>query len=118
MRAPLVALAVVLCGAPLAANWPQWRGPAGLGVSAAPDPPTTWSATRNIAWRAALRGLGSSSPIDFVSRTGETIVVKADRTPDVVARNDLGERLVASPAISGGRIFLRSDGTLWAVGSK
>ena len=63
MRAPLVALAVVLCGAPLAANWPQWRGPAGLGVSAAPDPPTTWSATRNVAWRAALRGLGSSSPI-------------------------------------------------------
>jgi PQQ-like domain len=35
---------------------------------------------------------------------------------DVLARNDLGERLIASPAISGGRIFLRSDGTLFAVG--
>ncbi|MGH7554338.1 MAG: hypothetical protein ACREMQ_15140, partial [Longimicrobiales bacterium] len=63
MRIALGALFVLLAGAPIAANWPQWRGPSGLGVSAESGLPTTWSAGENIAWRAALRGLGSSSPI-------------------------------------------------------
>ena len=63
MRNALVALTVLLAGVPLAANWPQWRGPAGLGVSAESGLPTTWSARENVAWSAELRGLGSSSPI-------------------------------------------------------
>jgi outer membrane protein assembly factor BamB len=63
MRAALVALQILLAAAPIAANWPQWRGPSGLGVSAESGLPTTWSARENIAWSAALRGLGSSSPI-------------------------------------------------------
>jgi len=41
----------------------------------------------------------------------------AGRTPEVLATNDLGERFLASPAIAQGRIFLRSDGTLFAVGA-
>jgi hypothetical protein len=52
-----------------------------------------------------------------VSETGTTFVLRAGRTPEVLAENDLDERLIASPAISGGRIFLRSDRTLFAVGS-
>jgi hypothetical protein len=52
----------------------------------------------------------------MASETGETFVLRAGREPRVLARNDLGERLIASPAISGGRIFLRSDGGLFAVG--
>jgi outer membrane protein assembly factor BamB len=63
MRMTLVTMAVLLAGAPMAANWPQWRGPSGLGVSAESGLPTTWSERDNIAWSAALRGLGSSSPI-------------------------------------------------------
>jgi hypothetical protein len=34
MRGALVAFIVLLGGAPMAANWPQWRGPSGHGVSA------------------------------------------------------------------------------------
>ena len=63
MRIALVILLGVLAAAPLAANWPQWRGPSGLGVSADSGLPTTWSERENIAWSAALRGLGSSSPV-------------------------------------------------------
>ena len=33
-------------GAAMAANWPQWRGPSGLGVSAESDLPTAWSSAR------------------------------------------------------------------------
>jgi hypothetical protein len=43
-------------------------------------------------------------------------VLRAGRTPEILARNDLGERLIASPAISNGRLFLRSDRTLFAIG--
>src|SRR5688572_31765401 len=63
MRIALVAVGVLLAAAPMAANWPQWRGPSGLGVSAESGLPTTWSARENVAWSAELRGLGSSSPI-------------------------------------------------------
>jgi outer membrane protein assembly factor BamB len=50
------------------------------------------------------------------AETGETFVLRARRKPEVLARNDLGERFIASPAISSGRLFLRSDGKLFAVG--
>jgi outer membrane protein assembly factor BamB len=63
MRMAFVTLAVLFAGAPLAANWPQWRGPSGLGLSGESGLPTTWSARENVAWSAALAGLGSSSPI-------------------------------------------------------
>ena len=46
-----------------AADWPQFRGPHGLGVSAQGKPPVTWSPTENIAWKVALPGPGTSSPI-------------------------------------------------------
>jgi hypothetical protein len=52
----------------------------------------------------------------MLSETGETFVLRAGRKPEVLARNDLGERFIASPAISQGRLFLRSDRTLFAVG--
>jgi outer membrane protein assembly factor BamB len=75
-------------------------------------------------WQARLDGVFFASPVGadgkvyFVSETGETIVVRAGRTPEILARNDLGERLVASPAIAGGRIFLRSDARLFAIGKR
>jgi hypothetical protein len=52
----------------------------------------------------------------FLSETGETMVLSTIG-PSIVARNDLGERALASPAIAGGRIFIRTDGHLFAVGS-
>jgi outer membrane protein assembly factor BamB len=44
-------------------NWPQFRGPGGLGISDAKNLPTTWSETENVAWKTAMPGYGSSSPI-------------------------------------------------------
>jgi outer membrane protein assembly factor BamB len=73
-------------------------------------------------WQERVDGLFSASPVAgdgkiyFVSETGEVIVLRAGREPHVIARNDLGERLMASPAISNGQIFLRSDGSLFAIG--
>lgn len=79
--------------------------------------------TGERVWQTRLNGVFFASPVAgdgkvyFVSQTGETIVVKAGRVPSILARNDLGERLVASPAISRGQIFLRSDARLFAIGT-
>jgi outer membrane protein assembly factor BamB len=78
--------------------------------------------TGERVWRHRLGGVFFASPVAgdgkvyFVSETGETYVLKAGRTPEILATNDLGERFLASPAIAQGRIFLRSDRTLFAVG--
>ncbi len=79
--------------------------------------------TGERVWQARLDGVFFASPVAadgkiyFVSQTGETVVVKAGRTPEILARNDLGERFVASPAIAAGRILLRSDARLFAIGT-
>ena len=46
-----------------AADWPQFRGPGGLGIAPVENLPVTWSETDNVAWKTALPGYGSSSPI-------------------------------------------------------
>ncbi len=47
----------------LADGWPQFRGPGGAGISPDTDLPIAWSETKNVAWKTALPGYGSSSPI-------------------------------------------------------
>jgi outer membrane protein assembly factor BamB len=79
------------------------------------------AATGKRVWQRRLSGIFFASPVGadgkvyMVSETGETFVLRAGREPEVLATNDLGERFLASPAISGGRIFLRSDGKLFAI---
>ena len=46
-----------------AGDWPQWRGPGSQGISAETGLPTSWSSTKNLAWKASLAGTGASSPI-------------------------------------------------------
>jgi outer membrane protein assembly factor BamB len=78
--------------------------------------------TGEPVWRHRLGGVFFASPVGgdgkvyMTSETGEVFVLRAGRTPEILARNDLGERLIASPAISNGRLFLRSDRTLFAIG--
>lgn len=46
-----------------AADWPQWRGPDGLGVAEGPLPERWDAAGENLRWRAPTPGQGNSSPI-------------------------------------------------------
>jgi outer membrane protein assembly factor BamB len=73
-------------------------------------------------WQERVNGIFSASPVAadgkiyFVSETGETIVLKSGREPVILARNDIGQRLIASPAISNGQIFLRTDDRVFCIG--
>jgi outer membrane protein assembly factor BamB len=79
--------------------------------------------TGERVWRERLGGVYTASPVAgdgkiyLLSETGETIVLRAGRKPEVVARNTISGRVLASPAISEGRLFIRTDDQLVAIGS-
>ena len=54
----------------------------------------------------------------FTGDDGITTVVKPGKTFEAVAKNELGEGVFASPAISNGQLFFRGNQTLYCVGGK
>ncbi len=64
-----------------------------------------------------------ASPVAFEGKfmlagtDGEVFVVKAGPEFEVLATNTLGEPIYATPAISNGRIYIRSEDNLWAIGA-
>lgn len=64
----LIALTTALHADEVTSNWHQWRGPSGNGVSPTANPPTEWGADKNIAWKVAIPGHGSSSPVVWGER--------------------------------------------------
>lgn len=79
------------------------------------------AATGTPVWKERLGGIFFASPVAadgkvyMLSETGEMYVLRAGRKAEVLAKNELGERFLASPAISSRMIFLRGDGTLFAI---
>jgi outer membrane protein assembly factor BamB len=75
-------------------------------------------------WRERLGGKHQASPVAgdgklyFAGDGGVVTVVRAGPMFEILARNDLGEQLVASPAISGGRLFIRGTKHLFCIGEK
>ena len=80
------------------------------------------AATGERTHQERIGGVYSASPVAgdgkiyLLSEDGETIVVGAGRTPKILARNKISARQLASPAVAGGRIFIRSDDALYAIG--
>jgi outer membrane protein assembly factor BamB len=72
-------------------------------------------------WTKRLGGDFSASPvfaegrIYFENEAGVTTVIKAGKEYEAVATNDLGERMLASPAILDGAMFLRTENNLWRI---
>ena len=56
---------LIVCDSVWGENWMQFRGSTGQGISSEKQLPITWSATKNIKWKASLPGNGWSSPIVF-----------------------------------------------------
>jgi outer membrane protein assembly factor BamB len=89
-----------------------------VGVLTASD-----AATGDRLWQERVDGVFSASPVAggghvyFVSENGDTVVVKAGRPPQVIQRNSLGERAVASPAIAHGQLFIRTDNQIFCIGT-
>jgi outer membrane protein assembly factor BamB len=51
------------------------------------------------------------------SESGTIVVFRAGDTLEVLARNDLGESITATPAIADHKLYVRTAKHLWAFGS-
>jgi outer membrane protein assembly factor BamB len=75
--------------------------------------------TGKVIWTERLGGGHSASPIYadgklyFSNEAGVVTVLEEGRKFRVLAKNDLGERTLASPAVADGALFIRTAGHLW-----
>jgi outer membrane protein assembly factor BamB len=73
-------------------------------------------------WLHRLGDHHSASPVSagdylyFPADDGSTYVLRAGPTFELVARNELGEQVSASPAVSHGQLFLRTFDNLYCIG--
>jgi outer membrane protein assembly factor BamB len=78
-------------------------------------------ATGHEHYRERLGGACNSSPVASDGRIylsnndGQTFVVRAGKTFEVLATNDLGERITSSPAIVGDAMIYRTDSRLFWI---
>ena len=74
-----------------------------------------------IVWIKRLRGNYSASPvladgrIYILSEEGVTLVLRPGAAYEELATNGLGEKCMASMAVSGGQFFIRSDRHLYCI---
>ncbi len=83
------------------------------------------ASTGKEIWTHRVKGPFAGSPLIadgklyLVNEEGLTTVLKVGgEKPEVLGNNKLGETILCTPAIAGGKIFLRSDSTLWCIGVK
>jgi outer membrane protein assembly factor BamB len=80
------------------------------------------AATGEQVWQERLQGGFTSSPVlvrDLLyvtNEAGKTFVLKTGPKFKMVAANALEESVLATPAVCGGRLFLRTSGHLYCIG--
>ncbi len=70
---------------PASENWPQFRGPGGLGIADSAGTATTWSEADNILWKTPIEGLGHSSPVVWGDRIFLTSALDGEVIPGASA---------------------------------
>jgi outer membrane protein assembly factor BamB len=82
------------------------------------------AADGKVLWRERLAGgtcwaspVAADGKVYAADDAGSTTVVQVGDKPTVLARNALGEALLATPAIAGGCLFLRSNRNVYCVGA-
>jgi outer membrane protein assembly factor BamB len=80
------------------------------------------AATGKRLWQERLRGrfhaslVAGDGKVYYAAMDGTVSVVQAGPTFNLLARNKLGEGIVASPALSGRQIFIRGEKHLFCIG--
>jgi outer membrane protein assembly factor BamB len=86
------------------------------GCTAARTGATVWSQ------ELARRGVFTASPIMIgdkvyaADEAGDVFVFAAEPTFKLLAKNRLGEKVMATPAVADGRLFIRGDSHLYCIG--
>ncbi len=80
--------------------------------------------TGTVHWSERLGGGFSASPIAaegrlyFQNETGSTFILRAGKSYEQLAKNDLGEATLASPIATDGALYLRTDKHLYKIGKR
>jgi len=82
-------LALALSNNVAAADWPEFRGSNAQGYSEATNLPLTWSPTAGLAWKAAVAGVGWSSPVVIGERIYLTSALPIGGVEDPKANRSL-----------------------------
>ena len=129
---PALLLAFLMAAAPASlpaadANWPEFRGPRGDGITTS-KLPTTWSETNNVKWKTAIHGKGWSSPVVWGKQVWmttapedgrELFAICVDKETGKVVRNQklfdvekpqfvhkFNSHASPTPAIEEGRVYI------------
>ncbi|MCH2114163.1 MAG: PQQ-like beta-propeller repeat protein [Pirellulales bacterium] len=97
LHAGVLCVVCLISPSTAAENWPDWRGPQGGGIAAPGVYPTNFSADKNVLWKVALPGRGSSTPVIWGDRIfvtspidGQDGVICYDFGGEEIWRNSLG----------------------------
>jgi len=80
------------------------------------------AATGEEHWRKRVSGMYHSSPVLIgdrifgLSKEGDVVVLAANKEYELLARNSLGERCQATPAVVDGRMYYRTESSLICLG--
>jgi outer membrane protein assembly factor BamB len=66
----------------------------------------------------AASPVASDGRVYLAAEGGEVLVLKAGRTFEVLAKNDMGEPCMATPAIANGTLYVRTQGHLYGIGTR
>ena len=82
---PILIAILVALTVPARAQWPQFRGPEGIGTAASATPPLTWGEDKNIRWKTAIHGRAWSSPVILDGQVWMTTATQDGRELSAVA---------------------------------
>ncbi len=106
----MAATLLVAANTAAAADWPHWRGPNFNGVNDDMALPTEWSATKNVAWAAAMPGPSSATPVVWKDRVfAVSASPDADKLYGLCLDRDSGKILWQKQLVSGGTANSRND---------
>jgi outer membrane protein assembly factor BamB len=77
-----------------------------------------YQARMPVAAKFTASPVAYEGKILIISEDGDGFILKSGQTPEVLKVNSLDEAIYASPAISAGHIFIRTETTLYAIGKK
>ena len=62
--------------------------------------------------------VAGDSKVYFVNKDGKVSVIRAGANWEMLSTGDLDEQVIATPAIAGSRIYIRTDDNLYCFGVK
>jgi outer membrane protein assembly factor BamB len=111
MRILFFSLSLSIASVAAAADWPQFMGPGGKGITESKQLPATWSDTENIVWKTPMPGIGASSPVVIGNKIfltagtgGADNLVRHVMCLDAAAGNVIWDKTVESELPEQGKI--------------